>query len=327
MSTVTITLPKGIFKHPKSKFLHMRYFFQGKPRAESTGETDPKKALEKRKDRLAELRMDKAKKLDFVPNTQLRVSDLLDSLEADFRLRQVKSLEQIQSHLKPLREMLGSRRAQDISPDTIDDYIEARRQKKKANGTINRETTLLGQAYRLGIETKKLRTVPMMRRLSEEGTRREGFFEAAEFQAVLSHLPEYLKGFAKFGYLSDWRKSEIRSLQWTLVDMLGRTIRLHPKKSKNKKGRVLVLAGELWDVIERQWKMREFQNSDGTVGIAAGAFSRGTTSLTKRTSGKHCSRPSNICGPFPRSNSRSRPSSRSSRKRSAESANRKAKAK
>ena len=77
----TVKLPKGIFKHPKSKFLHMRYFFQGKPRAESTGETDPKKALKRRKDRLAELRMDKAGKLDFVPNTQFRVRDLLDSLE------------------------------------------------------------------------------------------------------------------------------------------------------------------------------------------------------------------------------------------------------
>ena len=143
-----------------------------------------------------------------------------------------------------------------------------------ANGTINRETTLLGRAFRLAIKNKKLRNAPLIRRLSEEGTRREGFFEASEFQAVLSHLPEYLKGFVQFAYLSGWRKNEIRSLEWSLVDMLGRVIRLQPKNSKNKKGRVLVLAGELWTVIERQWKMREYENADDTIGISSHVFHR-----------------------------------------------------
>ena len=112
----------------------------------------------------------------------------------------------------------------------------------------------------------------MIRRLSEEGPRREGFFEAAEFQAVLSHLPEYLKGFARFGYLSGWRKNEIRSLEWSSVDMLGRVIRLQTKKSKTKKGRTLPLAGELWTLIERQWKMREYENADATTGISSYVF-------------------------------------------------------
>ena len=43
------------------------------------------------------------------------VSALLDDLEADYRLRQVKSWPQIQSHLKPIREHFGPWRAAEVN--------------------------------------------------------------------------------------------------------------------------------------------------------------------------------------------------------------------
>ena len=191
-------LPKGIFRHAKSKFLHMRYFFAGKPRRESTFETDPKKAARKLKDKLAELRMDKAGKLDFIPNTRITVAELLDALQADYRLRGLESLKTTLSHLKPVRAALGKIRAQSLTTEGINRYIERRLEEKKSNGTINRETRLLGQAYNLAIKTKRLRNAPMISRLSEKGRERRGFFEKGEFASFLEHLPEYLKGFARF---------------------------------------------------------------------------------------------------------------------------------
>ena len=92
------------------------------------------------------------------PTANYGVRDLLDALEADYRLREAKSLPQITAHLKPVREILGRCRAQDLTPEVVDKYIEARLRgnpeaevKAKAKGTVNRETTLLGRAFRLAI--------------------------------------------------------------------------------------------------------------------------------------------------------------------------------
>ena len=269
----------AIVQHPKSRFLWIRYSRKGKLYRESTGTVDPKQAAKKLKDKVAEIRLDKAGKVVFVPNTQLRVRNLLDALEAYYRINQVKGLAQIKFHLKLVREILGGYRAQDLTPDIVDWYIETRltgnakaKVKAKARGTINRETTLLGRAFRLAVKRNKLKSIPLIQRLSEEGTARQGFFESSEFQAVLSHLSGYLKGFTQFGYLSGWRKKEIRTREWSDVDMLGKVIRLKPGNSKNDRGRVLVLTGGLWGVIERQWKMREYKNADGTVSISAYVF-------------------------------------------------------
>ena len=48
-----------------------------------------------------------------------------------------------------------------------------------------------------------------------------------------------------FLYLSGWRVSEMRALEWRDVDVAGKVIRLRPEVSKNKDGRLLPIKGEL----------------------------------------------------------------------------------
>lgn len=139
---------------------------------------------------------------------------------------------------------------------------------------MNRETGLLAQAFKLAVECQRISTVPKIRKLSEKGNARQGFFEKADFEKVVNALPDYLKGFVQFGYYSGWRRGEIRSLKWADVDMIGRVIRLRPANSKTNEGRVLALEGELWNVIARQWALREFQKPDKTVGIPLYIFHR-----------------------------------------------------
>ena len=93
------------------------------------------------------------------------------------------------------------------------------------------------------------------------------------------HLPEYLQGFARFGYLSGWRKSEISSLLREDVDRLGKVIRLRPQNSKNGAGRVLALEGELWDITGRQWHSREYDQGEGTVAFSLYVFHRDGTPI------------------------------------------------
>jgi integrase len=125
----------------------------------------------------------------------------------------------------------------------------------KKPATLNRETQLLGQAFRLGQERRLVQRIPHIRHLPERNAR-QGFFEQGEFERVVEYLPEYLKDFARFAYLSGWRKGEIAQLQWTDVDRQAHVIRLRPSFSKTHEGRILALHGELWELIERRWEVR-----------------------------------------------------------------------
>jgi integrase len=267
-----------LYRYPDSRFWWMQYFHRGKKYCESTGQTDEKKAKKKLRDKIAELTLDRTGKFAFVPNNTLKVSDMLDALESDYKLHNVKGIAQIKSHIKPVREFMGSYRASEVSPELVDSYIQSRlrgngKQAVRARGTVNRETTMLRRAFKLAVDRRKLplSAIPSIRRLSETG-RREGFFEAAEFKALMDRLPEYLKAFTKFGYLSGWRRGEIRSLEWHQVDMHGRVLRLRPEQSKNKRGRNLVLAGELWDLIQEQHHKRRYENPDRTTSLSRFVF-------------------------------------------------------
>ena len=58
-------------------------------------------------------------------------------------------------------------------------------------------------------------------------------------------MPAYLQDFSRFAYLTGWRKGEVTSLTWADVDRDGGAIRLRPEISKNGRGRVVVLEGDL----------------------------------------------------------------------------------
>jgi hypothetical protein len=137
----------------------------------------------------------------------MTVGDLLDALEQDYEIRG-KRTPQVCSHLKPIRSAFGDWRAIDVTEQVIDDYIRDRRNASKADATVNRETQLLSQAYQLGC--KKVGETPEIRKLEEKNVR-EGFFERADFEALVKELPEDIQDFARFGYLTGWRKGEIRN--------------------------------------------------------------------------------------------------------------------
>ena len=155
-----------------------------------------------------------------------------------------------------------------------DRSIESKVLHGKAKATVNRETQLLGQAFRLAIERKKLRAAPKIRRLSEKGNERCGFFEKADFEALVEQLPDYLQDFTRFGFLTGWRKGEIASLVWSDLDLDARIIILRGQEAKNGHSRKVPLEGELWAIIERRCNARRYKQPDDTVGISQHVFHR-----------------------------------------------------
>jgi integrase len=220
---------------------------------------------------------------------RITVGELFDNLENNYTIRH-KLTPQIRSKLKPLRAAFGTMSALRLSDSVVQDYIRIRQQGVPANkinlsrlelslrdfgpiadATINRETQLLKQAFKL--KKKVVGEGPDILKLPENNVR-EGFFERAEFESIVAALPEDLQDFARFDYLTGWRKGELESLGWTELDMEGRELRLRASESKNGESRKVSLTGELWEIIQRRWQARMFKDEDGNWHISPLVFFR-----------------------------------------------------
>jgi integrase len=247
---------------------------RGKQHEISTGTPDLKLAKRVHRQKLDELAADRQglKQFTTPQHRQLQFGSLLDDLVSDYRVRRVKSLASVLSHLKPLREHFGDWRALEITFRAIETYITTRREDEKSNATINRELELLRRALRLAHDRQLLPSIPKVRVLAENNTR-QGFFERPDLEAAVAALPAYLQDLTRFAYLTGWRKGEIISLKWTDVDRDAGAIRLRPEAAKTGRGRTVMLEGDLAELIDRRGHARLFEK-DGNVRVAALVFHR-----------------------------------------------------
>jgi integrase len=115
----------------------------------------------------------------------------------------------------------------------------------------------------LAIERKRLSSGLVVKRLSEVGNERKGFFTETEIRAVIAHLPEYLKDLTLFAYITGMRLVAIRSLRWR--DVHDDTITLTAENNKIKEALTLPLEGELGELIERRKAARRVKTKDGSA--------------------------------------------------------------
>jgi integrase len=181
------------------------------------------------------------------------LKDLCEMLRNDYRANQRRSLERVEAGLTHLTDHLGGdTRACDITTDRVTAYVATRQAAKAANATINRELAALKRMFRLAEIAGKVAQRPYIPMLREDNARK-GFFEAAEFDAVLAVLPDDLKPVAQVAYVTGWRiRSELLTRQWSHVDFQAGWIRLEPGETKNREGRMFPMTPTLRAVLERQ---------------------------------------------------------------------------
>ena len=270
-----------IYQRRGSRYWWCGYYNRGTRIRESTEqltEADAKKYLD---DRLDEIAVERKGGQRFIgpAERRVRVTDLLDALEADAALRGVKAIVQAKAHLAHLRTYFARIPAVTVTAEMVDRYITTRLESKTrrrslvAPATVNGETQLLGQAFRLALERGRITRIPPIRHLPERNTR-EGFFEAGELDRVVAALPAYLKDVVRFASLSGWRRGEIATLTWADVDREAHVIRLRAEHSKNGSGRVLAMDGVLAEILQRRWKDRTVTRKDGVVHAADHVFHR-----------------------------------------------------
>jgi integrase len=173
-------------------------------------------------------------------------------------------------HLTPV--FAGALMAE-ITTDVIKQYTKDRRTAGAANGTINRELTILKRMFSLALENRRLLYAPYIPLLAEHNVR-AGFFERDQFESVRAQLRPRggevariaLQGLITVAYVTGWRiDSEIVPLEWRQVDLDAGEIRLDPHTTKNDAPRTFPLTEELRQVFVTQQRQRDALASQGIL--------------------------------------------------------------
>ena len=203
---------------------------------------------------------------------RLTVGNLLDAYRTDLVTRGAKALVSFDAHAKAVRGAFGHVRAVELDAEGINrvrrEWLEKGTPNKKGKFRKKREATTdryletLRAAYLLAVRQKRISSdrVPYIG-LIRPDNRRTGFVDESTFWKVREALPELHGDVALFAYRSGWRRGEVESLTWEQIDFQAREARLWD--SKNGRGRVLPLEGELWDVIERRQEARRYEAKTG----------------------------------------------------------------
>ena len=233
----------------ESSIWWIRYYVHGKRRLENVHSRNRADAVNLLKKRLGEL-VDG--KLQATAIQRTRFTELAEMLRNDYQVNARRSLIRAERSISHLSEFFGQDRAITITSDRISAYVAFRKREGAANATINRELAALRRMFRLGKRAGKIGELPFISLLQEDNIRK-GFFEPAQCQAVLRHLPDDLKPVVEVAYITGWRvPSEVLTRQWQHVDFDNGWLRLEPGETKNRKGRNFPMTERLRTALQHQ---------------------------------------------------------------------------
>ena len=159
-------------------------------------------------------------------------------------------------HLERVRNYFGEMRAMGVTKRHVEDFVALLKNEGKQNGTINRATQLLGQAFRIAAaaDPPKVLRHPTIRKLDESENVRKGKFSEREAQRIFFSLPPYMADVARFAYETGVRSGEILKLRWDYLQ--SGAIRVPAKDAKNRTAHSIALTPELERIIARRGAAR-----------------------------------------------------------------------
>jgi integrase len=148
-------------------------------------------------------------------------------------------------------------RALAVTEDRLAKYVALRQEQGAANATINRELEGLQRAFSLS--RNRLAFAPTFPNLPEENVR-EGFFDKADFFAVMEHVTDAdVRDFCEWGFWTGMRRGEIAALTWAAFNKETWTITLPGRSAKNRKPRTVPVRGDLEPIIRRRLEARRLE--------------------------------------------------------------------
>jgi integrase len=203
--------------YKKRSVYYIAYYANGKQVCESTGtkdKTEARRILQTRLGQLAEGR--------YIGPSAERVmfEDLAEGLFNNYKTNGRRSLNMAEQRVrKHLRPFFGHKRAHEITSADVEAFIAHRQGQGASSGEIGRELAALKRMFNLAMQAEKITRKPYIPTLPEDNVR-QGFFERAEFEAILARLPDWLRPPASFCYQVGWRmRAEVLHLTWQQVDL------------------------------------------------------------------------------------------------------------
>src|SRR5262249_5605136 len=186
-----IVLPQGgsLYKRPGSNAWWMEIGDgHGQMVRRTTGSSDPKvakKVLKALRDDIGAARRGHTT----LVTTEIRsttVQSLLDSLL--FKLRDARAIVSLRSHVAHLSKAFGTWKAADLDDAAIDRYIAPRETAGHGKASINPSPQLLAQGLKPFL-AKHCLPMPTINRIKNASNVREGFYSAAQAEALIAALP------------------------------------------------------------------------------------------------------------------------------------------
>jgi integrase len=184
-----------------------------------------------------------------VDSGKVTVDDLYSVLLRDYEINQKAHWWAKLNWTKHLEPFFGGMQAKNVGTETLSRYIEARRKENAANGSINRELSLLQRAFMLGYESQPRKVARPLRfhRLAESKPR-QGFIEAKQYDALAANCSDlFMRSMLALAYSFGFRKAELLTLKVSDVNLLADTVQL--RDSKNGEARKVSLTQDAKNLL------------------------------------------------------------------------------
>jgi integrase len=239
-----------------SKNYWIDYYIDGKRTRERIGRS--KQAAE---NRLREVQTAKAegRHINKNKNEMVTIGDLRDWYLELSEVKQKRSLNDIRLCLNNCVERIGNIRVSQLTRANIEYFRQLRLSEISSTkgrpvqpSTINRDVANFRAMLNKAVDYSLIESNPIGRiKQLEENNVRERVLNQEEFELLLYHCPEHLKGPVLVGFYIPMRQAEIFKLTWDKVDIGMKYIRLG-QETKNKTGRVIPLHPKILDYLTRQ---------------------------------------------------------------------------
>jgi integrase len=247
----------SVYSRPRSPFLWISFYQNGKLIRESTGTDSKTKAQNMLTKRLQEVNSG-----TFQPQVEkITVAEIYKHVLADYIKNQRPALATLKGRWHPehgagldrkgtrttLREFFGHLRCNQVTYTLLERFQVIRLQEGAAPGSVNRELNILKKAFDYALKAGEVRTVPPFPKSLPEAIRND-FITDTDYPKFAAACLEvgglWMRGIFELAYTFGMRHGELLRLRVRNVNVQERTIQLFPNETKTGKGRLLPMADD-----------------------------------------------------------------------------------
>lgn len=197
---------------------------------------------------------------EMLPQAEMTFQELTDWYVNLESVKERRYYPILQFSLKKFNRVFGMRIVGDIKPSELENYRAKRKKEGKAESTIDQEISaakvVINKAFlddKVGGEVLK-RFKSVKKYLTGErrnSNQRKRVLLPQEYARLESSAPPHLKPILRTGYDTGMREGEILQLNWGMVSLKDRVVRLPKEITKDYEDRVIPVSDELHNVLDQ----------------------------------------------------------------------------